>query len=146
MANAVRAMKGPTKIIELNGEPSGWKLDANAVHLWKDKLWRKEKVGCVLCTEFEGPEYATLCRSEDEKPDIFHCVQHGALVEVSFTMKKVYTIVIGDVFREGVEELSDTMLFPADMSTEARNELIGRLLDEAEKEEHAAGPSPSDDE
>lgn len=146
MANAVRAMKGPSKIIELNGEPSSWKLDANAVHLWKNKLWRKEKVGCVLCTEFEGPEYATLCHSEDEKPDVFHCVQHGDLVEVPFTMKKVYTIVIGDVTREGEESLSDTMLFPSAMGLPERNELIGRLLDEAEKEEHAAGPSPSDDE
>jgi len=139
-------MKGPTKIIELSDEPSGWKLDANAVHLWKNKLWRKEKVGCVLCTEHEGPEYATLSHSEDEKPDVFHCASHGPLVEVPFTMKKVYTIVIGDVFREGTEELSDTMLFPADMDITERNELIGRLLDEAEKEEHAAGPSPADDE
>lgn len=139
-------MKGPTKIIELNGEPSGWRLDPNAVHLWKNRLWRKEKVGCVLCAEFEGPEYATLCHSEEGKPDVFHCMKHGELVEIPFTMKKVYTITIGDVLRDGTEELSDTMLFPADMTLGARNELINRLLDEAQKEEADAGPSPADDE
>lgn len=139
-------MKGPTKIIELDGVPSkNWKIDPNAVHLWKGRLWRKEPVGCVLCVEKEGNDHITLCNADDEGAEHFHCMEHGELVEVPYSMKKVYTIQIGDVVREGEESVADTMLFPAEMELADRNELIGKLLDEADQEEHASGPAPDDD-
>lgn len=139
-------MSGPTKIIELDGIPSkNWKIEGNAVLLWKGKLWKKEPVGCVLCVEKEGNEHITLCHSDEHDKDTFQCMEHGELVEVPYTMKKVYTIKIGDVVREGEEDLADTMLFPAAMEVAARNELIGRLLDEAQKAEAEAGPAPSED-
>lgn len=146
MANAVRKMTGPTKIIELDGVPSkNWKIEGNAVLLWKGKLWKKEPVGCVLCVEKEGNEHITLCHSDDHDKDTFHCMEHGELVEVPYSMRKVYTVQIGEVHREGTEELADTMLFPAEMELSARNELIGRLLDEAQSEEVKSGPAPDAD-
>lgn len=138
-------MTGPTKIIELDGIPSkNWKLDANAVHLWKGKLWRKEKVGCVLCVEKEGPEHATLCHSDPGGVESFECMEHGGLIAVNYSMKKVYTITIGSVVREGEETLEDVMLFPEEMTLTARNELINRLLDEAQNEEKESGPAPTE--
>lgn len=142
---ALHKMTGPTKIIELDGIPSkNWKLDVNAVHLWNGKLWRKEKVGCVLCVESTGSEYATLCHTDKNGVETFHCMNHGALIAVPYSMKKVYTIRIGDVVREGEEEVVDTMLFPEEMTLTARNELIERLLDEAQSDEKQSGPAPDD--
>lgn len=149
MANVARKMSGPTKIVELDGVPvSKWKLDPNAVHLWKGKLWRKEKVGCVLCVEKEGNEHATLCHTDDDGNESFHCMEHGELIAVPYSMKKTYTIRIGDVVREGEETLDDSMLFPSGMNPEERNTLIGKLLDEAQQEETDQGPAvtPEDEE
>jgi hypothetical protein len=137
-------MKGPTKIIELDGVPSSkWKVDANALHLWKGKLWRKEPVGCVLCVEKNG---ITFSRDEDDGQTSFHCMEHGELVSIPYSVRKVYTIRIGDVVREGEESVDDAMLFPAEMTLPARNELIEKMLDEAQQEEKDAGPAFSDDE
>lgn len=139
-------MSGPTKIVELDGVPvSKWKLDANAVHMWKGKLWKKENVGCVLCVEKEGNEHVTLCHADDSGKEHFHCMEHGELTAVGYSMKKVYAITIGTVTREGTEELSDIMLFPAEMTLPEQEKLINHLLDEAQKEEAESGPAASDD-
>jgi hypothetical protein len=144
MANAARAMKGPTKIIELDGIPSSkWKVDPNALHLWKGKLWVKEKVGCVLCVEKEGNDHITFSCESDNGTQ-FYCMEHGELAEVPYTMKKTYVIRIGDVVRDGEESLEDTMLFPSNMDLAARNALIEKMLDEGQQEEKDAGPAPSD--
>lgn len=138
-------MKGPTKIIELDGVPSSkWKIEPNALHLWKGKLWRKEPVGCVLCVEKEGNDHITFSRDEDDGTTTFHCMEHGELVEVPYTMRKTYVIRIGDVVREGEESLEDTMLFPSEMTLTTRNALIEKMLDEAQQEEKEAGPAPTD--
>ena len=143
MANAVRKMTGPTKIIELDDVPSkNWKIDPNAIFLWKNRLWKKEAVGCVLCVEKEGPEHVTLCHSDKDDKETFQCMEHGELVAVPYSMKKEYTIRIGDVLREGEELLEDTMLFPAGLTVSERNALIERLLDEAQKDEKESGPAP----
>ena len=132
-------MTGPRRILELDGIPRDqWRVDDRLI-IWNNRLWEKEKVGCCLCVEKDGREFVTLCHSEDGKPDVFHCMQHGELVEVPFTMKKIYTITIGDVIREGEESLCDRMLFPSDMPLGARNELIGRLLDEAQEDSVSEG-------
>ena len=146
MASAARKMSGPTKIVELDGVPvSKWKLDPAAVHLWKGKLWKKEKVGCVLCVEKEGNEHVTLSHVDNDGKEHFHCMEHGELSEVSYSMRKVYKITIGTVVREGEESLDDVMLFPAEMTLPEQETLINRLLDEAQKEEADSGPAPSDD-
>ncbi len=54
-------------------------------------------------------------------------------------MVKRYEIAIGDVTREGIETVTDCMLFPASLSQGERTALIEQLLDEADKEEHEAG-------
>ena len=144
MANAVLKMTGPTKIIELDGIPtSKWKIDPNATFLWQNRLWRREKVGCVLCVEKEGPEHVTFCHTNKDGVESFHCMEHNELIAVPYSMKKVYTISIGDVVREGEELLDDTMLFPQDMDVTARNELINRLLDDAQNDEKESGPAPA---
>lgn len=146
MANAVRKMSGPTKIVELDGVPvSKWKIDPNAVHLWKGKLWRKEKVGCVLCCDKEGNEFITLCHADHDDKEFFHCMEHGELTAVPYSMRKTYVISIGDITREGEETLDDVMLFPSEMELSERNALIERLMDEAQKEEVDSGPTPSQD-
>jgi len=146
MASAARKMSGPTKIVELDGVPiAKWKIDPNAVHLWKGKLWKKENVGCVLCVEKEGNEHITLCHSDDSGKEHFYCMEHGELSAVPYSSKKVYTITIGTVTREGEETLNDVMLFPAEMTLPEQEKLINRLLDEAQKEEVDSGPIPSDE-
>jgi hypothetical protein len=148
MANAVLKMTGPTKIVELDGIPTAkWKLDANATFLWKNRLWRRENVGCVLCVEKDGPEHVTFCHVDENGVESFHCMEHSELVAVPYSMKKVYTIQIGSVIREGQETLEDTMLFPEEMDLVSRDELINRLLDEAQSDEKESGPAPdsSDD-
>jgi len=150
MANAVYAMSGPTKIIELDGtERSKWRFEDKALHLWEGKLWRKEAVGCVKCVEKEGVDYTTLSRAEgaegDKPEEHFHCMHHGPLDEVPYEMVKKYTVTIGGVVREGDVSVKDTMLFPASMNAEERTTLIEKLLEEAEDEEKSSGASPDDD-
>jgi hypothetical protein len=149
MANAVFAMTGPTKIIELDGkERSKWRIEDDALHLWNGKLWRKEAVGCVKCVEKEGVDFMTFSRPEGEKDEDehFHCMEHGPLEEVKYSMVKKYTVTIGGVVREGEQSIKDSMLFPADMSSDDRTLLIEKLLDEADKEEDEAGPGPDEEE
>lgn len=147
MVQALRAMSGPTKIIELDGIPvKNWKIDPNAVHLFKGKLWSKEPVGCICCVEREGPEFTTFSTVDSNGVEHFQCMEHGTLVEIPYSMRKVYTIKIGDVVREGEQSVDDTMLFPAEMEVSVRNALIDRLLDEADKDEIEAGPQPEEDE
>jgi len=152
MANAAYTMSGPTKIIELDGkERSAWRIEEDALHLWEGKLWRKEAVGCVLCVEEEGVDHMTFSRSEvekegdDESSEHFHCMHHGPLKEVPYEMVKKYTITIGGVVREGEESVRDSMLFPASMDKDERTTLIEKLLDEADSDEKAAGPTPDDE-
>jgi hypothetical protein len=146
MSNAVLAMSGPTKIIELDGKPrSKWRIEEGAMHLWEGKLWRKDVVGCVLCVEQEGNDYITFARTDDDGAEHCHCVEHGPLDEVKYSMVKQYTVTIGGVVREGEEVVNDSMLFPASMSTEEKDELINKLLDEADREENGEA-DPLDDE
>lgn len=136
-------MTKPMPIVDLDHRPrASWVIDGNAAYLWRNRLWVKEKVGCCLCVEQEGPEFVTLSSTDEDGAEHFHCMEHGELTAVPYSMKKVYTIQIGDVLREGTEDLADTMLFPAVMDIAARNELVGRLLDEAQAEEAERGPSP----
>jgi len=115
------------------------------MHLWEGKLWRKDVVGCVLCVEKEGPDHTTFARTDDDGVEHCACVEHGPLDEVNYEMVKKYTVTIGGVVREGEEVVKDSMLFPASMSTEEKDELINRLLDEADREENGQG-QPSEDE
>lgn len=136
----------PLRLIDLDNIPlSEWPISVDAAYSYRGGLWLRENTGCVCCCELEGPEHVTLCRIDDENgAEHFLCMTHGELVEVPFTMNKVYTIKIGDVLREGEESLDDTMLFPAEMTLGERNALVERLLDEAAVAEHEAGPAPSD--
>jgi len=139
------ATQRPMKIVELDGTPrSRWRIDLDAVYLWKGRLWRKEKVGCVLCCEIDDNDHLTFATAEQRFATAFVCMQHGELCEVPYEMKKVYTVTIGSVVREGEERLNDTMLFPTEMTLASRNALIERLLDEAQQEEVEAGPAPTE--
>jgi len=145
MSNVAFAMSGPTKIIELDGKPcSKWRIEEDAMHLWEGKLWRKDVVGCVLCVENEGPEHTTFARTDEDGVEHCSCVKHGPLSEVKYKMVKQYTVTIGGVVREGEEVVNDSMLFPASMSEDEKDDLINRLLDEADREEN--GESLSEDE
>ena len=136
-------MSRPRKLIELDGVPaSRWRIDPDAVYLWKGRLWRKEKVGCVLCVEHTDNDHLTFASADGPWPSAFVCMQHGELTEVAYEMKKHYAITIGSVYREGEERVNDTMLFPAEMTYAAQVALIERLLDEAQQEEAEAGPAP----
>ena len=137
------AANRPRKIIELDGVPTGrWRIEPEAVYLWKGRLWRKESVGCVLCAELDDNDHLTFASAEQTFATRFICMQHGDLYEVGFEVKKRYTITIGTALREGEEELCDTMLIPAEMTLAEQTALIERLLDEAQHEEVAAGAAP----
>ena len=90
----------------------------------------------MLCIDSDNP---TLCNVGADGIEAFHCMEHGELVAVPFLVKKVYTVAIGDVIREGEESVNDSMLFPAAMTPGERDELVGRLLDEAQQEEVSRG-------
>lgn len=144
------ASQRPMKLIELDGMPlHEWRIEPDAVYLWKGRLWRREPVGCVLCVEQEGNGYLTFASAEQRWPSTFFCMQHGELCEVGYELKKVYTITIGHVVREGEERLNDTMLFPTEMTLSEQTALIERLLDEAQEAEAQeaeaqADPAPED--
>jgi hypothetical protein len=134
---------GPRKVIDLDGIPvAHWPIEENAVFIYRGKLWSKEKVGCVVCIEMEGPEFVTLVHIDDAGREHFHCMEHGELIEVPYSMTKLYKIVLGGVEREGEESLTDSMLLPAETTQAAQVELIEKLLDEAQAEEAEAGPIP----
>jgi hypothetical protein len=134
--------RGPTRVVELDGVPRArWQLADDTVYLWNGALWRKELVGCVLCIEHTDDDHATLSKLDDS---MIVCLEHGALTQVAYSMKKVYTISIGAVTREGEEIVNDTMLFPAEMTLAEQNELSERLLDEAQREEDDAGVVPDE--
>lgn len=130
----------PLRLVELDAMPrANWQIDADARYLWNGRVWQVEPVGCVLCVE--NPEVATLSTT-DNVGEAFVCMEHGALCEVPYKLRKVYTIRIGDVVREGEESVEDTMLFPTDMALPQRTALIEKLLDEAANEEAEAGAAP----
>lgn len=135
----------PMKIIELDGIPRRrWRIEPNAVYLWKGRLWRKEPVGCVLCCDEDDNDHLTFASAESRWPSTFVCMQHGELYEVAFEVEKRYTITLGDSYREGEERVNDTMLFPAEMTLSQRTELIERLLDEAQEHEGEPELVPTD--
>lgn len=135
----------PMKIIELDGVPtSRWRIETNAVYLWKGRPWRKEPVGCVLCVEADDNDHLTFASAEHPSPTAFVCMQHGELCEVAFEMTKRYEIRIDHVVREGEERLNDTMLFPTEMTLTHRTALIEKLLDDAQADEGAAGAAPAE--
>ncbi len=141
--NPFSTKRRPRKLIELEGVPiHDWRIEADAVYLWKGRLWSKEPVGCVLCVEHDDNDHLTFATAEGPWPSAFVCMQHGELHEVAYELKKHYEITIGGVYREGEERVCDTMLFPTEMTYAAQVELIERLLDEAQQEEADAGPSP----
>ncbi len=111
---------------------AGRRVFREYAYSWKGRLWTVEDVSCVKCVENE--ESCTLA-TQDSGIEEFHCQLHGPLDEVKYVMVKRYTVTIGVVVRSGEEIVSDSMLFPASMSTEERDELINRLLDEADREE-----------
>lgn len=146
MANAALVMSGPKKIIELEGkEPSRWRIEDGALHLWNGKLWSKELVGCVQCVEKEGNDHITFSRSDNEGEEHFHCMEHGLLDEVKYSMVKQYTVTIGGIVRTGEQSAEDTMLFPSSMSTNEKTSLIKTILDEMEEDEEEAGLHPEDE-
>lgn len=133
-------MKGPRRIVDLDHVPRDqWHLDDRSMFMWRGKLWSKEPIGCVLCVEKEGSEFGTLCTIDEHGVERFHCAIHGELVAVEYVMRKIYYLKIGTVIREGEEGNSDVMLFPAETTLAARNELIEKLLDEAQDAEVAKG-------
>jgi len=139
MSNTRRALQ---PVIELDEVPrSQWRFEHGPRYLWNHRLWTVEKVGCVLCVEDDN---AATLSTVDGGPPLFLCMEHGALCEVPYAVRKVYTVRIGDIEREGEETLDDSMLFPAEMTLGHRNTLIEKLLDEAQQEEAAAGPVPTD--
>ena len=119
-----------------------WPIDGSAILVLRGRRFTVEKVGCCLCVEQEGS--FTLCHADAAGVESFLCMEHGELVAVPYSMKKVYTITIGDVVREGEELLEDSMLFTEEMTLVARNELINRLLDEAVIDEQQAGAAPTE--
>lgn len=123
-------MSGPRKIIELDESVDSARVETGAVHLWKDKLWRLEAVGCVLCVEDE--DSVTLSEVDDEGK--CHCSIHGELAEVPYVMAKTWTVRIGDVQEEGSDRVEDSMLFPVSMSTEERDVLVRKYLEDAKAE------------
>lgn len=133
------------KIIELDGVPTScWRIEPEAVYLWKGRLWRKEPVGCVLCVEHDDNDHATFSSADSGRAELFVCMQHGELCEVAYELKKHYEISIGGVVREGDEILNDTLLLPAEMTIAQRTALIESLLDEAQEAEVAAGAAPAE--
>ena len=134
----------PAPVIELDGVPRArWRIQPGARYLWNGRMWIHERVGCVLCVEDDA---ALTFSTVDARSPAVVCTEHGELCEVPYEMRKVYTIRVGDIVREGEETLEDTMLFPTEMTLSQRNALNERLLDEAQADEADAGPVPSVDE
>jgi hypothetical protein len=134
----------PTPVIDLDGIPRArWRIEPGARYLWNGRMWIQEQVGCVLCVEDDA---ALTFSTVDDRSPVVVCTEHGELCEVPYEMRKVYTIRVGDIVREGEESIVDTMLFPTEMTLSQRNALIERLLDEAQADEAEAGAVPSGDE
>lgn len=130
--------QGPRRTVELDDDSAEeWVLDSCSAYIWEGRLWRKDIVGCVLCVEAD--KSSTLVRTDDDGQEHFVCQQHGPLGELKYEMVKQYTVTIGGVVREGEERVNDSMLFPASMSAEEKDDLINKLLDEADREEQEVG-------
>jgi len=132
------AMSGPRRIIDLPENQEEWTLKKHAVHFWKGKLWKLEKVGCALCTK--DPDSETI---SDVVDDDCYCTVHGPLVKVPYFLERSYVIRIGKSERSGTEHEEDIMLFPVNMSEEDRDALIEQYLDE--EPESDDGDEPEDD-
>ena len=132
---AIHAMKGPREILELDGTPkSRWRLDTEALHLFKGMLWAWEVAGCILCAELDNAENQTLCRDDDNDVEHFHCLEHGPLDKVEYSVTRRCTVRIGAVEREFRDVEEDYLLFPADMEPEARTKLTEAMITEAQDE------------
>lgn len=121
-----------------------WPLDGRAVIVLRGRMYSVEKHGCICCTELEGNDHVTLCHVDEHGAESFICLSHGPLTPLEFYLEKNFEIRIGSVSRVGQESLTDSMLLPSEMTLVERDALINRLLDDAERQEHEDGPSPSD--
>lgn len=130
-------MTGPRKIIDLDSTPrTRWSLSDAALHIYQDKLWHWEKIGCVMCAESDiNDQQAQTLRSEDDE-NVFVCLTHGKLEEIDVEIKREYTIRIGNQTRSGGKVThTDAVLFPVEMAAEERERIINYMFDEIEKEE-----------
>jgi hypothetical protein len=143
---AIHAMKGPRKILELDGNPkSRWKLETGALHLWESKLWAWEVAGCILCAEMDNAENQTLTRQDDDGTEHYHCLHHGELEKVSYSIVRKCTVRIGTVEREFKDTEDDFLLFPSDMDPAERTKLTEAMITEAQEEARKQDWLPSDD-
>jgi len=140
-------MKGPRKILELDGNPkSRWKLETGALHLFEGKLWVWEVAGCIICAELNNAENQTLTREDDAGNEHFHCLEHGALDKVDYSIARTCVVRIGNVEREFKDTEEDFLLFPNDMEPEARTKITEAMIQEAQEEARKQDWLPADDE
>ena len=139
-------MKGPRKILELDGNPkSRWRLDTTALHLFEGKLWAWEVAGCILCAEMDDSGHQTLCREDDDGVAHHHCLEHGSLDQVPYSITRLCTVKIGNVEREFKDTEEEYLLFPSDMEPEARTKLTEAMIQEAQEEARKQDWLPADD-
>lgn len=106
--------------------------DKGIVFVIEGKAWLWEPVGCVICIGEQMPSLSFYDLNDKHR---LICLRCGDLIEVPYLMVKHYTVTIGDVEREGTEEIADTMMFPMSMDDKSQSDLIKQLLDEADAEE-----------
>jgi len=112
-------------------------LDTNVTLVWRRRAWDVVPVGCCLCIEDNEP--STISSYDGKGRQAFHCVTHGALREVVFSIIKRYMLRLDGISRQGVDRMMDTLLVPASLSETERRALLIRILDEATDEEAAKG-------
>ena len=133
MAATILAMTGPRKILELDGKPPGrWMLETGAQHLFRDELWSWEVAGCILCAENDNAENQTLARTDDDGVEHFHCLCHGELEKVPYSIARSCTVKIGNVAREFQDTEEDHMFFPRGMDPDERDRITAEMIELAQ--------------
>ena len=130
------------KVIDFDREPSKV-VDEEAMYVFRGRLWRPIRAGCLLCLDTTDWHRQTIQAIEDST--IAWCLTHGEVEVVQFALKRRFVIALGSERRSGLRARSFFVFVPKSCSQGERAELIRTLLDETERLELERDPGTLSD-
>lgn len=130
-------MAGPREILALDGvKPGRYRLDSRSLHLYRGELWewQVEDLSCLLCSGMENAENQTLTRLTIEGVELSHCLYHGELESVVFSILRMVVVVVGTIKRDFKDLEESCMFFPVDMDPKERERVTHLMIEKAHVE------------
>jgi hypothetical protein len=129
----------PKPIFDLDNAPeSSWRIREGVMYIYRNDSWTYEPVGCILCAKADRKDARGQTLKSDNN-NHYHCLTHGDLEEVPYSVERITKIKMGTLTKEVVQNIDQFVLFPKDLAQPAReiifNDLINVIAEEEVKNE-----------